>query len=133
MAPLALISSIVASTAAKGTPGKKWVLVKYTLSTAAFSSDLLRATTIGISVFYGLAKSVEVSVVSEIGSTPEEVEPEAAADIVDDEEKAFGLGEGVVGFDKFTCGKFLVPEGIMPVRGEDNGSDAATMLINYLL
>jgi hypothetical protein len=51
-------------------------------------------------------------VVSKIGSTPGEVEPEAAADIVDDEEKAFGLGEGVDGFDKFTCGQFLVPEGI---------------------
>jgi hypothetical protein len=24
-------------------------------------------------------------------------------------------------------------EGIMPVRGEDNGGDAATMLINHLL
>ena len=62
--------------------------------------------------------------VSETGSTPGEVEPEAAADIVDDEEKAFGLCEGVDGFDKFTCGQFLVPEGIMPVRGEDNGGDA---------
>lgn len=54
--------------------------------------------------------------VSEIGSTPGEVEPEAAADIVDDEEKAFGLGEGVDGFDKFTRGQFLVPEGISRCR-----------------
>jgi hypothetical protein len=75
----------------------------------------------GISVCYGLAKSVEVSVVAEIGCTPGEVKPKSAADIVDDEEKAFGLGEGVDGFDKFTCGQFLVPEGIMPVRGEDKG------------
>ena len=70
---------------------------------------------------------------AEIGCTPGEVKPKSAADIVDDEEKAFGLGEGVDGFDKFTCWQFLVVEGIMPVRGEDNGGDAATMLINHLL
>jgi hypothetical protein len=42
-----LISSIVASAAAKGTPEKKGVPMKYTLSTAGFSSDLLMATAMG--------------------------------------------------------------------------------------
>ena len=47
MAPLALISSIVASAAEKGTPEKKWVPMKYTLSAAAFNSVLPMATAMG--------------------------------------------------------------------------------------
>ena len=47
MAPLARISSTVASAAAKGTPEKKWVPVKYTFSAAGLRSGLPMATAMG--------------------------------------------------------------------------------------